>query len=63
MTDTTRVPRGRTWSWPFPTSAPGHIVGKFTTEDTEPTEQGTWITAARPSRRPLRGLLRVRPFL
>jgi hypothetical protein len=36
---------------------------RFTTEETVTTEKVTWINAVRPSRRPLRGLLRVRKFL
>ena len=36
---------------------------RFTTEDTEPTEEGAWINVVHPSRRPLRGVLRVRTAL
>src|SRR5271166_4706594 len=41
----------------------GTSCERFTTEDTEPTEEGAWINVVRPSRRPLRGLLRVRTLL
>jgi hypothetical protein len=39
----------------YPQVPLGTSCAGFTTEDTEPAEQGAWINAVRPSRRPLRG--------